>query len=153
FSLDFIPGPLFGTSPYPKGIRLKHRDVPEEEPYKLEPLPTWILLLPQSYFGLSVDSTERFQSLELGPYLSPLNAGVLVPKYHTFLEGLIRFMMDPPTGLDVLHTCSSMKNKVFAEYLVTYRVEYSEDAELPPQGQLYPIEHEILEELQTDEAR
>ncbi|KAG5719714.1 hypothetical protein E4T56_gene18499 [Termitomyces sp. T112] len=153
FSLEDMPGPFFGTSPYPKGIRLKHRDVPEDHPYKLEPIPTWILLLPQSYFGFSVDSTERYQSLELGPSLSPLNAGILVPKYHTFLEGLIRFMMDPPTGLDHPHNRALMKYKVFVEYLVTYRVEYREEEELPPLGQMYPIEHEILEELQTNDAR
>ncbi|KAG5338919.1 hypothetical protein C0989_005606 [Termitomyces sp. Mn162] len=135
------------------GIRLKHRDVPEDHPYKLEPIPTWILLLPQSYFGLSVGSTERFQTLELGPSLSPLNAGILVPKYHTFLEGLVRFMMYQPTGDDVPHARGVLRHSVFFEYLLTYRVEYGENEKLPPLGQMYPAEHQILEELKTEDAR
>ncbi|KAG5335856.1 hypothetical protein C0989_000197 [Termitomyces sp. Mn162] len=152
-SLEILPGPHFGTSPFPKGIRLKHRDVPEDHPYKLEPIPTWILLLPQSYFGLSVESTERFQSLELGPSLSPLNAGILVPKYHTLLEGLVRFLIYQPTGLDIPHACGELQHTVLVEYLLTYRVEYNENEAPPPLGQLYPAEHQILEELQTQEAR
>ncbi|KAH0585822.1 hypothetical protein J132_05068 [Termitomyces sp. J132] len=138
---------------FPQGIRLKHRDVPEDHPYKLEPIPTWILLLPQSYFGLSVGSTERFQTLELGPSLSPLNAGILVPKYHTFLEGLVRFMMYQPTGDDVPHARGVLRHSVFFEYLLTYRVEYGENEKLPPLGQMYPAEHQILEELKTEDAR
>ena len=46
--------PNKGLSPFPNSIHLRHLDIPDEQPYKLEPLPGYILLLPQSYFGLDV---------------------------------------------------------------------------------------------------
>ncbi|KAH7887070.1 hypothetical protein F5I97DRAFT_1936618 [Phlebopus sp. FC_14] len=63
------------------------RPPPDEEPHNIYPLPGYILLLPQSYFGLDVRSKERFWSM--GPPLDASNAGILVPKFNTFLEGLI----------------------------------------------------------------
>ncbi|KAG6876421.1 hypothetical protein C0992_013025 [Termitomyces sp. T32_za158] len=144
-------GPFTGTSAFPKGIRLKHLDIPEEEPYKLEPLPMDIVLLPQSYYGMSVHTLDRLQSLQLGS-LSALNAGVVIPKYHSFLEGLAYFLMNPPYGLEKVHMSGWLQHMVFIEYLLDYRVGEHEN-EYPPLGELYPAEHEILEELQTEEAR
>ncbi|KAF9484793.1 hypothetical protein BDN70DRAFT_55982 [Pholiota conissans] len=92
------------TSPYtyefPRSIRLAHRDVPEDDPDKLYPLPRCILLLPQSYYALDTRSESRFQSLV--PPLDASNKGILVPKYHTLLEGLSHFMMYPPKDIPAI---------------------------------------------------
>ncbi|KAI9060097.1 hypothetical protein FKP32DRAFT_1088043 [Trametes sanguinea] len=145
-------GPLEGATPFPDSIRLRHLDIPEDEPYKLEPIPGFIVLHPQSYFGLHVRDRDRFRSLV--PSLDPSNAKILVPKYHTFLEGLIHFVMNPPTRLDVPHPHSTSKRKheIFISYLVHYRVKYDMDV-IPPLHELYPEEAKIMNEVQTDEAR
>lgn len=44
--LELWDGPHSGKSMFPKGILLKHPDIPDDEPYKLDPLPGYILLLP-----------------------------------------------------------------------------------------------------------
>ncbi|KAI9062572.1 hypothetical protein FKP32DRAFT_1677103 [Trametes sanguinea] len=146
-------GPRKGTSPFPHSIRLRHIDIPDEEPYKLEPLPGYILLLPQSYFGLNVDQKDRFVSLV--PPLPASNADILVPKYHSFLEGLVHFIMKPPTGLlNELrpHYKGRLKHDIFLGYLLSWRVRYDYDVPLPTH-ELLPEEEKILAELQTDEAR
>ncbi|KAG6875134.1 hypothetical protein C0995_008421, partial [Termitomyces sp. Mi166 len=63
--------------------------------------------------------------------------------------------MYPPTGTEFPHATGIMKHRVYIEYLLNYRVGYDEleNEEAPPAGKLYPVEHEILEELQTEEAR
>ncbi|OSD01055.1 hypothetical protein PYCCODRAFT_1445969 [Trametes coccinea BRFM310] len=124
----------------------------EDDSNKLEPIPGFIVLLPQSYFGLDVRNQERFQSLV--PPLHPSNSKILVPKYLTFLEGLIHFVMNPPTRLDVpyLHLTSKRKYDIFISYLVHYRVKYDMDV-IPPVHELYPEESKIMDEVQTGEAR
>ncbi len=52
-----------GERMFPKNILLKHPDIPDDEPYILDPLPGYILLLPQSYYGLDVRSKEGFLSM------------------------------------------------------------------------------------------
>ncbi|KAJ7468619.1 hypothetical protein FB451DRAFT_377659 [Mycena latifolia] len=141
-------GPRKGESPWPRSIRLQHLDIPEDDPYKLEPLPCHILLLPQLYFGLDVRSAERFQSFV--PFLDASNADILVPKYHTFLEGLVTYLIDPPTGLEVLHRTGRMNMMTFFDYLLDYRCC---DRELRPKEGLRSIECAILDELQMEEAR
>ncbi len=141
-----------GRSPtaFPRGILLKHLDVPDDhDPNKLESFPTYILLLPQSYFGLDVRSKERFQSLV--PPLDPSNGGILVPKYHTFLEGLVAFNINPPIPLASPHDKQRMVHDQYIGYLLRYRVQYEDDDDTPL-GELLPEERVILGELRTDEA-
>ena len=150
--------PSKGVPIFPKFVRLVHADIPENEPFKLEPTPGHILLLPQSFFGLDVRSKERFQSLTLSPPFVEPNAGILVPKYHTFIEGLVEMLMNPPTGFDPYHIDSLLKHLIFLDYLLLYRIQPPEDddeaeASLPPKGILHPIEEEILSELMTDKAK
>ena len=92
-------------------------DIPDDEPYKLEPLPGRILLLPQSYYALDVRDKHRFQSLV--PPLPLSNADILVPKFHTFLEGLVHFIMNPPQGAGVpeRHYNGRLKHDIFIGYL------------------------------------
>lgn len=146
-------GPNEGSSPFPTSIRLRHLDIPDHEPYKLEPLPGYILLLPMSYFALDVRDKARFQSLV--PPLHPSNSDILVPKYHTFLEGLVHFIMNPPTGMldsPRPHAMGKSKHDVFIGYLTSWRVFYDYDAPLPLH-ELLPEEQKILDELQTEESR
>ncbi|KAF7794281.1 hypothetical protein EIP86_005414 [Pleurotus ostreatoroseus] len=138
------------TSMFPHAILLKHPDIPDEDPYKLDPLPGYILLLPQSYYGLDVRERERFQSMS--PPLDPSYARIVVPKYHTFLEGLVRFMIHPPFELTNPHRKGIRRHQIFIGYLVRYRVEYEGDPrEVPTRP--YPEEDVIVSELETDEAR
>ncbi|KAI0367320.1 hypothetical protein BV20DRAFT_970741 [Pilatotrama ljubarskyi] len=112
--------PNKGSSPFPHAIRLRHLDIQEEDPYKLELIPGYILLLPQSYFGLDVRQKDRFRSLV--PPLPPSNAGILVPKCHTFFEGLVHFIMNPPTGLldnPAPHVRGKSKHDIFIGYLTS----------------------------------
>ncbi|KAL7284723.1 hypothetical protein ACG7TL_002029 [Trametes sanguinea] len=141
--------PQVGSSRYvPKSIQLRHLDIPEDDSNKLEPIPGFIVLLPQSYFGLDVRNQDRLQSLV--PPLHPSNSKILVPKYHTFLERLV----NPPTRLDVCYPqlMSKRKHDIFISYLVHDRVEYGMDV-IPPVHELYPEESKIMDEVQTDEAR
>ncbi|KAI1791232.1 hypothetical protein LXA43DRAFT_1094832 [Ganoderma leucocontextum] len=144
-----------GDSAFPGGILLKHPDVPDDDPDKpeLEPLPAYILLLPQSYFGLDVRSEERFQSLV--PPLDSDNADILVPKHHTFLEGLVAFNVSPPIPLHTPHARQRVRHDIFIGYLLRYRVKYEDDPDglVPPPEELHPEERVILSELQTEEAR
>ncbi|KAG6893261.1 hypothetical protein C0992_010691 [Termitomyces sp. T32_za158] len=149
---ELIDGSFMGLSAFPKGIRLKHLDIPEQEPYKLEPIPMAIVLLPQSYYGMSVDTLERLQALQLGTSFLLSNAGIVIPKYHSFLDRLVHFLMNPPYGLDKHYIIGCLWHRVLIEYLLNYSVGYDEDEEYPPLGELYPAECEILEELQTEEA-
>lgn len=157
FSISFTKryvdwfGAHSNKSMFPNGILLKHPDIPDDEPYKLEPLPGHILLLPQSYYGLNVRSQERFQSMV--PPLDASNAGILVPKYHTFLEGLVAFMMHPPIDLTTPHYRGWSFHSVYIDYLIRYRVKYEGDPRDPPPPKLLPEERAILGELQTEEAR
>lgn len=136
-------------SAFPRGILLKHLDIPDGEPYKLEPLPGYILLLPQSYFGLDVKQEERFSSLV--PPLDASNADILAPKYNTCLEGLVHFNVNPPIPLDTPHGKQRGKHEVYIGYLTRYRVKYEDDT--PPPKELLPEESAILSELQTEDAR
>ena len=147
-----IYGPNKGRSPFPNSIRLRHLDIPDDEPYKLEPLPGYILLLPQSYFALDVKDKERFRTLV--PPLPVSNSDILVPNYHTFVAGLVHFIMNPPTGLDVPrpHAMGNSTHNIFLGYLTSWRVKYDTDV-APPIQQLFPEEEKILSELQTEEAR
>jgi hypothetical protein len=106
-----------GEYAFPKSIRLRHTDVPDnfDSPLTLWPLPRHILLLPQSYFALDTRSESRFQSLV--PPLDASNAGILVPKYNTFLEGLVHALMYPPEG----RRGSVSFHGIFIRYLVRYR--------------------------------
>lgn len=87
------------------------------------------------------------------PPLDPSNADILVPKYHTFLEGLVSFMMHPPIDLANPHRRGLSFHSVYIEYLLRYRVKYEGDPRGPPPPELLPEERSILSELQTDEAR
>ncbi|KAI1797452.1 hypothetical protein LXA43DRAFT_1079153 [Ganoderma leucocontextum] len=121
-------------------LLLKHLDVSDDDPDKLEPLPAYILPLPQFYFDLDVRSkSDRFESLV--PPLDPSNADILSPKFHTFLESLVAF--------------NRVKHDIYIGYLLRYRVQYEDDASsvTPPPKELLPAERAILSELQTDEAR
>lgn len=132
---------------FPRGIRLRHHNISDHDgAFAVEPLPSHILLLPQSYFGLDVCSSERFQSMV--PPFDPSNSGILVPKYHTFLEGLIEFLVNPPTGFEKPHLSSFFTTSYFIQYLVSSRRKND-----PPLRRLAPVEAEILSEIQTDDAR
>ncbi|KAM5542895.1 hypothetical protein V8D89_003279 [Ganoderma adspersum] len=139
-----------GPTPFPRGILLKVLDLPDDDPNKLVPLPTYILLLPQSYFDLDVRSKERFDTLV--PPLPPSNANILVPKFHTFLEGLVAFNVNPPIPLATPHVKQRVKHDIYIGYLLRYRVQYEVDV-MRPLGVLLPEERVILSELQTEEAR
>ncbi|RDB30519.1 hypothetical protein Hypma_007273 [Hypsizygus marmoreus] len=141
-----VSGPHKGAYAFPRSIRLLHSDIPEDEPYKLEPIPQHILLLPQSYYGLDVRSTFRFQSLV--PPLDSSNAGILVPKYNTFLEGLVEIIVNPPTGH--WHRASKATHDIFIGYLTLYRIK--PDLDLPEPPELRPIERDILSEIQTEDC-
>ncbi|KAJ3572235.1 hypothetical protein NP233_g3213 [Leucocoprinus birnbaumii] len=145
--LDLDYSPNAGKPFYLRGIRLKHRDIPEDEPYLLEPLPAHILLLPQSYFGLDVQSKERFQSIV--PPFDVSNVNILAPKYHTFLEGLIECLFNPPITPHAIGEVSIITD---IGNLIESRVEYPDD-DLPRPAEILPEEKQILEELQTEEAR
>jgi hypothetical protein len=144
-------GPNVGKSAFPRGIFLKHLDIPDDEPYKLELLPGYILLLPQSYYGFDVRSKERFQSLV--PPLDVSNGDILTPKFHTFLEGLVVFRLNPPVPHETPHITGWLRNETFMEYLMRYRVKYEDDGDAPPPQELLPEERVILSELQTEDAR
>ncbi len=157
FQVPFTPdyadfsGPNVDKSAYPRGILLKHPGIPDDEPYKLDPLPGYILLLPQSYFGLDVQSKERFQSVV--PPLDPSNVHILAPKFHTLLEGLVAFNLDPPIPLETPHYRGRATHDIFIGYLLRYRVKYEDDGDTPPPKELLPEERVILDELRTEDAR
>ncbi|KAH9896428.1 hypothetical protein C8Q73DRAFT_821258 [Cubamyces lactineus] len=92
----------------------------EDDPYKLKPIPGFINLRPQSHFGLGLRDEDRLRSIV--PPLDPSNAKILVPKYHTFLEGHIHFVTNPPTRLDVPrpHLTRKRKHGSFITYLVYF---------------------------------
>ncbi|KAF8149942.1 hypothetical protein B0H34DRAFT_731808 [Crassisporium funariophilum] len=138
--------PHKGAYAFPRSIRLLHPDIPDEDPYKFWPIPQHILLLPQSYYGLDARSASRFQSLV--PPLDSSNAGILVPKYNTFLEGLVEFIMNPPTGQ--WQGASKLTHETFIGYLTLYRVK--PDVDVAPPVELRPIERDILSEIQTEEC-
>ncbi|THH03979.1 hypothetical protein EW146_g10302 [Bondarzewia mesenterica] len=141
--------PHNGAAAFPKAIRLQHSDIPDHEPYKLFPLPGYILLLPQSYYGLDVRSAARFQSLV--PPLDASNAAILVPKYHTFLEGLVEIIMNSPAGYH--HITSKLKHDVFISYLLLYRVKDDPNMPVPSHGsELSSVERDILSEIQTEDC-
>lgn len=146
-------GPRKGTSPFPEAIRLKHSDVPDDGDSHLGWTPEHILLLPQSYFGLDFQSSERFKLLPIP--LDRFNPGILIPNYNTFLEGLVYFIMNPPTGWDNPHRRGKMKHDILIGYLIEWRVRYDfDDVDAPPpKRELLPEEEKILSELTTDEAR
>ncbi|KAF8166003.1 hypothetical protein B0H34DRAFT_794316 [Crassisporium funariophilum] len=141
-------GPHAGVYAFPRSIRLLHHDIPDpDDPYKLWPIPQHILLLPQSYYGLDARSeASRFQSLV--PPLDSSNAGILVPKYNTFLEGLVEINMNPPTGH--WHRMSKATHDIFIGYLTLYRVK--PDLDLPEPAELRPVERDILSEIQTEDC-
>lgn len=148
---DYIErnGPRKGENPFPAGIRLQHLDIPENDPWKLEPLPGFILLLPQSYFGLDVQSIQRFQSLSAD--IEPSNSKILIPKYNTFLECLVHFHIYPPAGLEVPHFRGYAKIGIFISYLIQYRIK--EDRDSPNEQRTLTVIEEIIGELETEEAR
>jgi hypothetical protein len=127
-------GPDEGKYAFPKSIRLQHVDIPEDDPYKCWPTPRHILLLPQSYYALDARSASRFQSL--GPPLQASNAGVLVPKYHTFLEGLVHFLMHPPAGRPSQD--AARFHSMFIHYLTVYRSKLVPD-----------VKEDIMSQIQT----
>ncbi|KAF8066808.1 hypothetical protein FPV67DRAFT_1209553 [Lyophyllum atratum] len=141
-------GPLAGVYAFPRSIRLLHHDIPDpDDPYKRWPIPQHILLLPQSYYGLDARfEASRFQSLV--PPLDPSNANILVPKYNTFLEGCVEFIMNPPTGHWL--RMSKATHDIFIEYLTLYRVK--PDVDLPEPAELRPVEYDILSEIQTEDC-
>ncbi|KAG6827860.1 hypothetical protein H0H92_010193 [Tricholoma furcatifolium] len=144
--------PHAGTTPFPLAVHLWHRDIPNNDPYRLEPIPDFILLLPQSYFGLDVDSTERFQLLPAPIVeLDPLNKKILIPKYHTFLEVLVHFLMDPPLGLEVPHMQGTVENGLFILRLLDSRLKW--DIYDPDDAYANEVRRTVLDELQTEEAR
>ncbi|KAK7052533.1 hypothetical protein R3P38DRAFT_3172835 [Favolaschia claudopus] len=140
-----------GTVPWPKAIRLAHKDLsPEDmvEPtYIMDPLPSHVLLLPQSYYGIDLRNHGR-RLRSMVPPLPASNAGILVPEFHTFLEGLIHFLIHPP----VLHQGGMMKHTIHLRYLCSWRVQY-EPRNQPAPGELLPEEEKILDELETEDAR
>ncbi|KAI0337498.1 hypothetical protein BDW22DRAFT_873487 [Trametopsis cervina] len=136
-----------GVHAFPNYVRLRHLDIPEDAPYTLDPLPGHILLLPQSYYDLDVRAQDRFQSLV--PPLPISNKGILVPKFHTFIEALVHFVVNPPT--DRPNRKGRSMHTIFIGYLASWRVQY--DASLTPPHMLLPEEQKILDELCTDEAR
>ncbi|KAK7052545.1 hypothetical protein R3P38DRAFT_3344377 [Favolaschia claudopus] len=140
-----------GTVPWPKAIRLAHKDLPPEdmvEPtYIMDPLPSHVLLLPQSYYGIDLRNHGR-RLRSMVPPLPASNAGILVPEFHTFLEGLIHFLIHPP----VLHQGGMMKHTIHLRYLCSWRVQY-DPRNQPAPGELLPEEEKILDELETEDAR
>ncbi|KAF9484791.1 hypothetical protein BDN70DRAFT_55909 [Pholiota conissans] len=121
---------------FPRSIRLAHRDVPEDDPYKLYPLPRCILLLPQSYYALDARSASRFQSLV--PPLDTPNEGILIPKYSTFLEGLVHFMMHPPTELPAL-----ILHQYLIGELLHVRIKFATTRR---------VEEQVMSEIQDDDC-
>ncbi|KAF9484776.1 hypothetical protein BDN70DRAFT_872022 [Pholiota conissans] len=89
--------PHQGEFAFPRNIRLVNTSISAEDHLKFI-APRHILLLPQSYYGLDTQSSSRFQSLVPPLRLYPANKDILVPKYHTMLEGLVHFCIYPPTG-------------------------------------------------------
>ena len=137
-------------SSFPRGIlHLLDQAHCNTEEYASHPL--YVLLLPQSYFGFDVRSKERFQSLV--PPLPLSNAGILAPKYHTFLEGLVAFNMNPPIPLEKPHVKQRAKHCIFITYLLRYRVKYEDGYGAPMITEVLPEEYVILNELETEEAR
>ncbi|KAF9444930.1 hypothetical protein P691DRAFT_806414 [Macrolepiota fuliginosa MF-IS2] len=122
--LDLWP-PNDNKSYFPNGILLQHWDIPAHDPYILDPIPREILLLPQSYYGLDVRSKERFQSLV--PPLHASNADILVPKYHTCLEGLVTFIMNPPIGLEPIHLRGTSRYLCDISDFLNYRVDGNDE--------------------------
>ncbi|KAF9484780.1 hypothetical protein BDN70DRAFT_797022, partial [Pholiota conissans] len=121
--------PHKGDYAFPKSVRLEHLAMLESEPYKFYPTFRNILL-PQSYFGLDATALSRFQSLV--PPLDASNAGILVPKYHTILEGLVHFIMGRWGSLRFYDN--------FIDYLLHYRIP--ED---------FYIKQEIYSEIQAED--
>ncbi|THH13711.1 hypothetical protein EUX98_g9690 [Antrodiella citrinella] len=152
-------GPLKATmqSLFPKAIHLRHALVGDNKlywQYLDDENPHHIILLPQSYFGLDVASPEDFLPLDL-PLYDTLNAGIVVPKYHTFLEGLVEWIMLPPTDLTPATKCERMLDELIDVHLEP-RLE---DDDPDPNGFRgkkpgvpLTIETEILGELQTKRA-
>lgn len=144
------PGPYLSPNKdvcvFPKGIYLQHADIPENNPYKLDPIPCFIPLPPQSYFGLDVRAGERFQSLV--PSLDSSNAGILVPKYHTFPEACVEVIMNPPVGFSHWIPKNHQDHPIHS--LLMRRTHT--DPERVPFSQLSPVEVQIISELQTADA-
>ncbi|KAK7050329.1 hypothetical protein R3P38DRAFT_2863474 [Favolaschia claudopus] len=140
-----------GTVAWPKAIRLAHRDVPPELMLKsthvVDPLPSHVLLLPQSYYGIDLRNYGR-RLRSMVPPLPPSNEGILVPEFHTFLEGLIHFLIHPPAP----HRKGMMRHTIYLGYLCSWRVQ-DDPRNLPVPGELLPEEQKILGELETEDAR
>lgn len=137
-------------SAFPRGI-LHLLNVPDYEADEIITRPAFVLLLPQSYFGLDVRSKERFQTLV--PPLPSSNAGILAPKYHTFLEGLVAFNLNPPIPLETPHAKQMDMCDIFISYLLRYRVKYKDGRDALFLEDVLPEERVILSELQTEDAR
>ncbi|THH27730.1 hypothetical protein EUX98_g6455 [Antrodiella citrinella] len=128
--------PLAGINPLPCAVRLKH----------------------SSYYGLDVRESDQFQPLDLEPPFDALNAGILVPKYGTFIEGLVEIYMSPPTGSDPAHGQGATKHRTMLDELFDCRIQGPDhDYEPDPNGWrgkepdvLLPIEKEIIGELRTE---
>ncbi|KAK7061306.1 hypothetical protein R3P38DRAFT_3166285 [Favolaschia claudopus] len=135
-----------GTLDYPKAIRLRHKDLAPEDmvdsSYVLHPLPSHVLLLPQSYYGINLpNERSRFRSMV------PPNESILVPEFHTFIEGLVHFIVNPP----IPQQTGAEKHRIYIGYLCSWRVQY-DSRNLPPVGVLLPEEEKILGELETEDA-
>ncbi|KAK7052527.1 hypothetical protein R3P38DRAFT_3172830 [Favolaschia claudopus] len=139
------------TVPWPKAIRLAHRDVPPElmleSAHVVDPLPSHVLLLPQSYYGIDLRNYGR-RLRSMVPPLPASNAGILVPEFHTFVEGLVHFLIHPP----VRHSGGSLTHTIYIGYLDSWRVKY-DPRNRPVPGELLPEEEKILGELETEDAR
>ncbi|KAK6992859.1 hypothetical protein R3P38DRAFT_132477 [Favolaschia claudopus] len=140
-----------GTVAWPKAIRLAHRDVPPElmteSTHVVDPLPSHVLLLPQFYYGIDLRNHGR-RLRSIVPPLPPSNAGILVPEFHTFVEGLVHFLLHPPAR----HVESLIKHTIYLGYLCSWRVQY-DPRNQPVPGELLPEEQKILGELETEDAR
>jgi hypothetical protein len=124
---------------FPNSIRLQHVDIPDSEDLnKLWPFPQHILLLPQSYYGLSSRSVSRFQSLA-PPSDSSNAAAMLLPKFNTFLEGLVHFLMHPPSGRPSQD--SARFHSIFIHYLTVYRSKLVPD-----------VKEDIVSQIQTEDG-
>ncbi|KAF9484775.1 hypothetical protein BDN70DRAFT_872021 [Pholiota conissans] len=127
-----------GEYAFPRSVRLVHRTVPCRWAEYSE-VPRHILLVPESYYGFEVQShIGEFKSfcppLDLAAYRD-----VLVPEFHTMLEGLVHFSMYPPTG----HEHCLFSDNEFITGLLEARMRGRKREE---------VQQEIMDEIETEDC-
>ena len=103
-----------------------------------------VCLRDSSVFAIDVESEpERFVTLV--PPLDPEYERIRIPRWHTFLEGLVHASLFPQSGLTNVRLKGYLG--VLKEYLVLYRLQPDMDVEVPSAAPYNDEEQRMLDEV------